>query len=50
VADHAHDVAAGMQRKRSGLALQLHVVHLVKQPVPLAPIAGVAAGNKILPG
>ena len=50
MADHAHDVAAGMQRKGPRLALQLHVVHFVKQPISLPPVAGVVAGDKILPG
>jgi hypothetical protein len=46
---HAHDLPAGVQRKRTGLAQQNHVVDFMQKAVAFAPIAGVAAGDKILP-
>src|ERR1700684_3891430 len=50
VTDHAHDVAAGMQREGPRLTQQLNVADLVKQMIPLSAITGMAAGDKILPG
>lgn len=48
-ADHAHDVAAGMQAEGAGLAQQAHV-DLAQQVIALAVIAGMAAGDQVLPG
>ena len=45
----SHDVAAGMEIERARLPHQLHV-RFVRILIALAAIAGVAAGDQILPG
>jgi hypothetical protein len=49
-AQHAHDLAAGVQREGARLAQQNHVVDLAEHAVALAAVAGVAAGHQVLPG
>ena len=48
-AKHAHDLAAGVERKWPRLAKQNHVVDFGKHAVALTAIAGVAAGDEVLP-
>ena len=48
-AQHAHDLAAGVQREGPGLAQQDHVVDLVQHAVAFAAVAGVAAGHQVFP-
>jgi hypothetical protein len=50
VADHAHDVPAGVQREGPRLAQQFHLCQLVQQVIALAPVAAMAASDQILPG
>src|ERR1700733_3008120 len=50
VANHAHDMSAGMQRERTRLTQQLNLTELAEQMIPLPAIAGVATRNQILPG
>src|SRR5271155_2123604 len=50
VADHAHDVAAGVERKGPRLAQELNVAEFVQQVIAFSPIAGVTAGNQVFPG
>src|ERR1700733_8306288 len=49
VADHAHNMPAGMQRERTRLAQQLNLTELAQQMIPLPTIAGVATRHQILP-
>ena len=44
----AHQLAAGVEREGAGLAQQPYT-HLFGQAVPLAVVAGVAAGHKVIP-
>src|SRR5579864_1259586 len=46
--DHPHNMPAGMQREGTRLLKQLHI-SLSQQPVPLAAIARMAAGNQVFP-
>ncbi len=39
VADHAHDMPAGVQREWAGFAQELNVAQLAQQVIPLFPIA-----------
>src|ERR1700678_791365 len=48
-AEHAHDLAAGMQRKGPRIAHQHHVIQLVEHAVALAPVTAVAAGHQVFP-
>ena len=48
-AEHAHDLAAGVERKRTWLAEQNHVIDFRKHSVAFSAIAGVAAGDEIFP-
>src|ERR1700753_3362412 len=50
VTNHAHDVAAGMKGERPWLAQQPDIPYLAEQMIALSAIAGMAAGDKILPG
>lgn len=50
MADHAHDVPAGMQREGPRLAQQLHLRVFGQQMIALAPVAAMAAGHQVLPG
>src|SRR5215469_3937534 len=49
LSEHPHQVAAGVQTERLGLAGQLHA-GLLRGAVALYVVAGVAAGYQILPG
>src|ERR1035438_8967468 len=49
VAEHAHEVAAGMQAERPRLPQQLHA-GLFRSPAALVIVAGVATGHQVLPG
>src|SRR6185437_1858552 len=40
-AEHAHDLAAGVQRESPGFAQQDHVIDFVQQPVAFAAVARV---------
>src|ERR1035438_10278826 len=48
VAEHAHEVAAGMQAERPRLPQQLHA-GLFRSPAALVIVAGVATGHQVLP-
>src|SRR5579863_1622373 len=48
-AEHAHDLTAGVERKRTRVALKGHVVDLAEHAVALAAVAGMATGDKVLP-
>ena len=50
VPDHAHDVAAGVQGEWPGFAHELHVWQFVEKKVAFAAIAGMTAGDQVLPG
>lgn len=49
VADHAHDVAAGVQRERPRFSHQFHLRQLVQQQVAFSSITGMTAGHQVLP-
>src|ERR1035441_4333017 len=49
VAEHAHEVAAGMQTERPRLPQQLHA-GLFRSPAALMIVAGMATGHQVLPG
>ena len=49
MANHAHDVAAGVQAEGTRLLEQFHIVNLSQQAVALAAVAAMAAGDKVLP-
>ena len=47
---HAHNLAAGVQREWARVAQKNHVVDFGQHAVALAAVAGVAAGHQIFPG
>ena len=47
-ANHAHDVAAGVEREWTRLFQQLHF-SLAQQMIPLPAVAGMAAGHQVFP-
>src|ERR1039458_9218740 len=49
-AQHAHDLAAGVEREGARLAEQNHVVDLAEQAIAFVAVALVAAGDEIFPG
>jgi hypothetical protein len=49
-AQHAHDLAAGVEREGARLAEQNHIVDFAEEAVAFVAIALVAAGDEILPG
>ena len=49
-AQHAHDLAAGVQREWPWLAKKNHVIDFGKHAVAFATIAGVTTCDEILPG
>ena len=50
VAEHTHDLPAGVEREGARFTQQDHVFDFMQQSVALAAIAGVAACDKVLPG
>ncbi|SPE18179.1 hypothetical protein SBA5_140046 [Candidatus Sulfotelmatomonas gaucii] len=49
-AEHAYDLAAGVQREGARLTQQDHVVNFAEQTIALLAVALMAAGHKIFPG
>ena len=49
-ANHAHDMAGGVEGEGPGLALELHVGEFVQELVAFAAVAVVAAGYEVFPG
>ena len=49
-AQHAHDLATGVEGERPRVAHEDHVVDFVEHAVAFAAIASMAAGDEILPG
>src|ERR1700676_2926782 len=47
--EHAHDLSAGVQRERTGLTQEDHIVDFTQHAVAFAPVAAVAAGHQVLP-
>src|SRR5579863_4208476 len=48
-AEHAHDLAAGVEREGARLAQQDHVVDFAEQAIAFSAVALVAAGDEIFP-
>src|ERR1700693_4882109 len=49
-AEHAHDLAAGVQREGPRIAQKDHVIDLAEHAIAFASIAGMAAGDQVFPG